>query len=60
LIGFSLSVERHKKKPIMKVKGIVNGMTVEKSVNNLSDYVEYVRNSLDFEVSDIDKIQRID
>jgi aerobic-type carbon monoxide dehydrogenase small subunit (CoxS/CutS family) len=44
----------------MQIKATVNGMSVEKNVNNLDDFVDYVRNTLDFEVSDIEQLKRID
>jgi aerobic-type carbon monoxide dehydrogenase small subunit (CoxS/CutS family) len=44
----------------MQIKATVNGMPVEKNVNNLDDFVDYVRNTLDFEVSDIEQLKRID
>jgi len=44
----------------MLVKATVNGMSVEKNVNNLSEFVDYVKGTMGFELSDIQNIQRID
>lgn len=44
----------------MNIQATVNGMTVEQSCENLPDFVDFVENVLDLEVSDIENIQRID
>lgn len=43
----------------MQIKAVVNGQTFEKEAENLKEFINFLVEVMDFELSDIEKVEKV-